>query len=119
MDITTAFKLHKKVFGAEETYKTISEIDQVFIDKGAHEIRGRGHAPREMLGISNRRLIREIAMNSDCSDRILRFSGANSAAWFFPWGFKDALSAALTKKIRSSLHIPALRDCVFSADLGV
>lgn len=119
MDITTAFKLHKKYFGADETYRVIGEVDKYFIEIGAHELRGRGHAPREMLGISNRHLIREIAMKSDCSDSILRFSGANSATWFFPFGFKDALAAALSTKIRNSLHIHALRDCVFSVDLGL
>lgn len=119
MDIITAFKLHKKHFGAEETYKLIGKVDQVFIDNRVNGIKRRDHDAREMLRISNNHLISEIGHKSECSERIFRRSGLNSLTWFFPAGFKAALTDALVSKFRNNLPIGKIRDDVFAIDLGL
>ncbi|MBH3384018.1 hypothetical protein I5S53_08540 [Pseudomonas juntendi] len=119
MDITTAYKLHKKHFGSEATHKVISEVDQTFIDKCVNGIVGRGHDPREMLKLSNTHLIREIGKGSECSKRIFKRSGLNSLTWFFPAGFKQALAEALNRRLRSSMHIEGVREDILAIDLDI
>lgn len=119
MDITTAYRLHKKHFGSDATHQVIGEVDQIFIDNCVNGITGRDHDPREMLKLSNTHLIREIGKNSECSQRIFKRSGLNSLTWFFPAGFKQALAEALNRKLRGSMHIPGVREDMLAVDLGL